>query len=305
MSQANSPRRRYSKPWLSHADQVQRLQQRGLVVADTAAAQQFLRHVGYYRLSGYCLAFESARHCFIPGTTFEQIAAAYQFDLILRDLVTEALEVIELDLRSGIAHHFGRRHGPFGHTDEANFFDKFDHSRWLERLRDEAGRSSELFVEHFKNNYSDFPDLPIWIATEIMSFGGLSTFFKWMTRNDQQAIAGQYNLQSRILQSWMHHLVYIRNLCAHHSRLWDRVWAIKPTLPRGKNWQPPAVRSNRHLLATLLLLRYCLKRIPTVARFAHNWKSRVEARLAQPPHVANADSRMGLTSNWQTNPIWR
>ena len=85
----------YQKPWCSHADLVQKLIDRGLVVTDRPKAEAFLAHVNYYRLSGYCLAFESPgqRHTFSPGTTFEQLQAAYDFDFTLRDLVGEALEV--------------------------------------------------------------------------------------------------------------------------------------------------------------------------------------------------------------------
>lgn len=295
----------YSKMWRSHADQVQLLQQRGLVVSEVPKAEQFLAHLNYYRFSGYCLAFESQRHTFERGTTFEQVVEAYQFDLTLRDLLTEALEVVEVDLRAAIAFHFGDQYGAFGHTDAANFFARLDHQDWLNRLRDEARRSSELFVKHFKQKYTEFPDLPVWIVTEIMSFGGLSIMVKGMVRRDQRAIAGQYGLQGRILQSWMHHLVFVRNLCAHHSRLWDRVWAIKPTLPHGNDWQPPALRSNRHLFATLLLLRHCLKRIPAVGTFAQDWKNRVETHLAAPPRASNPQGRMGLMNSWNTNPVWR
>jgi len=71
----------YRKGWLSYADQVQLLQHRGLVVSDLRKAEQFLSHLNYYRFSGYCLAFESQRHTFVAGTTFEQIVDAYQFDL--------------------------------------------------------------------------------------------------------------------------------------------------------------------------------------------------------------------------------
>ena len=57
----------FNKPWLSYADQLVQLVSRGLIVADTKAATTFLTHVNYYRLSGYCLAFEEARHKFQPG----------------------------------------------------------------------------------------------------------------------------------------------------------------------------------------------------------------------------------------------
>jgi abortive infection bacteriophage resistance protein len=295
----------YHKGWLSYSDQVQLLQQRGLVVSDLRKAEQFLSHLNYYRFSGYCLAFESQRHTFVAGTRFEQIVDAYQFDLSLRDLVTEALEIIEVDLRAAIAYYFGQRYGAFGHTAATNFYAGFGHTDWLLRLQEEANRSSELFVTHFQHAYVEFPDLPVWMVTEVMSFGGLSKMFMGMSRPDQKSISSRYGLQPSILQSWMHHFVYVRNLCAHHSRLWDRVWAIKPTLPHGKDWATPNLRSNRHLLATLMLLRYWLKRIPAANRFAANWKNRVEQHLQSPPSVTSPDIRMGLTQSWMSNPIWK
>src|SRR3989304_1360214 len=247
----------FQKPWRLYAYQIQLFQQRGLLVSDLPSAEQFLTHLNYYRFSGYCLAFEVKRHEFVAGTTFEQVVAAYQFDLTLRDLLTEALEVVEVDIRAAVAYLFGRRHGAFGHTDATNFFiPRFDHREWLDRLHYEAKRSSELFVNHFKNTYTEFPDLPVWIATEVMSFGGLSKMVAGMHKRDQKEIALRYGLQPNILRSWMHHLVYIRNLCAHHSRLWDRVWEIKPELPAGENWQPPPILGNNRLFLTLFLFRH-------------------------------------------------
>lgn len=92
-----------------------------------------------------------------------------------------------------------------------------------QRHQEEANRSSELFVTHFKQAYIEFPDLPVWMVTEVKSFGGLSKMFMGMSRSDQKSISSRYGLQPSIFQSWMHHFVYVRNLCAHHSRLWDRV----------------------------------------------------------------------------------
>ena len=301
----STPRPSYQKPWLSHADQVAKLVSRGLTIADHAAAARFLSHVNYYRFSGYCLAFEQQRHQFNGGCTFEQVKAAYEFDLVLRDLVTEALEVLEVDFRSAIAYHFGQRHGAFGHTDRAKFYGSFNHTEWLVRLRDEGQRSSELFVEHFKKNYSQFPDLPIWMAMEVMSFGALSKMFQGLLRDDQRPVAQRYAVQPRDLVAIFHHLVYVRNLCAHHSRLWDRVWAIKPSLPKGKPWLPPLLPSNDRLFATLLLLYHLMKCCPTVRGFAGHWRDRLKQHLAQPPSAVNPLDQMGMPTNWQQHPVWK
>lgn len=314
----------YQKPWLDYADQVERLESRGLVVADRPLAEWFLSRVNYYRLAGYCLAFESPsqRHAFVPGTTFEQLKAAYDFDYALRDLLSEALEIVEVDLRTAVAHHFGAAHGAFGHTNPVNFHqpkpartgstrahprrNPFQHAAWLTNLRKEAKRSKELFVRHFKATYVEFPDLPVWVATEVMSFGSLSWMIEGMSATDQRAVAGRYGVQPDILTSWAHHLTVARNTCAHHCRAWDRTWSIKPRLPAGKAWQPPYLAGNERVSVTLLILYRLLKRClkppdpgPAV------WKARVDALLAKLPAAPNAAAKLGLTPDWFAGPLWQ
>jgi abortive infection bacteriophage resistance protein len=295
----------YTKPWLSVPDQIAKLTGYGLIIADVPAATTFLEHFNYYRFSGYCLAFEQSRHVLIPGTTFEQIRQAYEFDRALRDLVTESLEIIELDVRTTVAHSFSKSHGPFGHKDPALFFKTFDHKKWLSSICSETKRSSELFVKHFENNYSEYPLLPIWEATEIMSFGGLSRMYHGMKKTDQRDVSYRYHLQPATLGSWLHHLVYTRNLCAHHARLWDRVWTIKPDLPAGKLWLPPGVPSNGRLFASLLIQNALLRCCSAEQAFVSLWRGRVESLLSsQMPTVQDANRKMDLIIDWSAHPLW-
>lgn len=303
--QPSNPRPSYQKPWLSHADQVAKLVARGLTVADAAAAERFLSHVNYYRFSGYCLAFEQPRHSFPPGVTFEDIAGAYAFDVTLRDLLTEALEVIEIDVRAWLAYHFGRAHGAFGHTDPANFFGKFDHADLMARLREEAERSSELFIKHFRAKYAEYPDLPVWMLTEVMSFGTLTRMFRGMDRRDQQAVSSRYGLQAFAFGTILLHLVYVRNLCAHHSRLWDRAWSMKATLPQGKMWQPPVMPGNDRLFSTVCLIQHLLNRCPAIGTFAEEWQNRLHPLLRTPPNTPQAHAYMGMPQDWDQHPVWK
>lgn len=297
-------RQSYKKPWLSWSEQLAKLQGRGIVVTDTSAAIAFLSHINYYRFSGYCLAFESSRHSIIPGTTFDQIREAYEFDCALRDLVGEALEHIEIDLRTSIGSSFGRAHGPFGHVEATNFH-RLAHTGWIRRVREESDRSNEKFVAHFRKTYREYPDLPIWVVTEIMSFGTLSIMFKHMLRADQKAVARRYNLQARTLAQWMHHLVYIRNMCAHHARLWDRIWAIKPMVPHGRKWHPPVSPANDRLFFTLLILHQIQSRCDGITRSTRSWRQRIESLLRSPPSVDQAEDLLGLPQSWSRHPLFR
>ena len=302
----------YKKPWLSIHGQIQKLKDYGLSIRDETTAGLFLQHINYYRFSGYALAFETSRHVFIPGTTFEQIRLAYEFDRALRDLVTESLEVIELDLRTAVAHTFSQTHGPFGHTDASKFMPVFDsprreytHTDWLERVREEVRRSRSLFIDHFKTHYQEYPDLPIWETTEIMSFGALSRMYRGMNKPDQKRVSARYGIQPMTLGSWILHLVYVRNLCAHHARLWDCLWAIKPDLPVGNNWMPPLLPGNGRLFTTLLIQNVLLRQCAAEKNFTAGWRLRVEQLITNlTPAAPDAAQRMGLPSDWKKHPLW-
>lgn len=296
----------YDKPWLDYAAQVARLQGYGLVIPDTVAAENVLAHIGYYRFSGYCLAFETQRHVFQAGTTFDHVRSAYDFDWTLRDLVTEALEVVEVDFRTAVAHHLGREFGAFGHTDAASFHGTFFHAEWLEQLSKETERSNEPFVNHFRDRYAEYPNLPIWVAAEVMSFGALSRMYQGMWKDDQKTIAYRYGIQAVDLATIIHHLVYVRNLCAHHARLWDRTWAIKPSLPHAQHWHVPHLLSppNARLYATLLVLYRLLCRCRAAGTFPAEWKARVWHLLATPPQTVAPLATMGMPVNWAENPLW-
>lgn len=294
----------FTKPWLDWDRQLERLESRGLAISDRAAARDFLSHVNYYRFSGYCVAFEERRHQFRDGTTFDDVRGSYEFDRVLRDLLTDALEVVEVDLRTTVAYEFGRTHGAFGHTQRSAFHDAGRHEEWLDKIRKEVDRSRERFVEHFRSTYREFPDLPIWAATEIMSFGSLSHMFGYMKKTDQRAIASRYQLQPDVARSWLHHLTYVRNVCAHHARLWDRVWTIKPRIPHGNLWSRPSLPGNERQFVTLLMLRWMLRRCAASNPFEAEWRDRVEAHLATLPNAPNAAELMGLPDDWTDGDLW-
>ncbi len=298
----------YAKPWLSVPDQVTLLESRGLQVNDRQAAEAFLYHLNYYRFAGYCLAFENPRHAFPSGVTFDQIVEAYRFDAVLRDLFTEGLELIEIDLRTAIAYYLGDKHGAFGHIEPKNFHNKFDHhtnhAAWLQKLHEETRRSSELFVQHFRRSYVEFPNLPIWAVTEVMSFGGVSRMIRAMHKSDRTVIANQYGIPQVVLSSVTHHFAYVRNLCAHHCRLWDRVWSVKSDLPKHPDWENANTVSNQRVFATLLLMRKLMRRSSHNITEADKWRDRVTELLVAPPAVADASNRLGLSNNWQAHPVW-
>lgn len=73
--------------------------------------------------------------------------------------------------------------------------------------------------------------LPVWAATELMDWGSLTYLYGFSPRDVQDAVAGACELRAPQLTSWLKALNLVRNTCAHHGRLFNRVHTIAPKLP--------------------------------------------------------------------------
>ena len=172
---------RYSKPPLSIPNQLQQLRDRGLFVESETLALNALSLIGYYRLSAYWLFFEeppaageTRSHRFRPDSGFDQVIELYNKDRLIRLLVIDAIERIEIAARSAWVQEMSVRHCT-AHCYLNNWLFKsdFNHAEQLEKLRSQLPQSNETFVIHYRNTYSE-PDLPpIWAMTEMISLGAL------------------------------------------------------------------------------------------------------------------------------------
>lgn len=288
----------YSKQALGFADQLAQLQRRGLLVTDRDRALQWLRRVSYYRLSAYFLPSKDHEN-FRPGTEFNDIAGLYIFDRKLRLILLDALERVEVAIRTAITYEIGHAYGPFGHTEPANFSPMFNHSKFMGELAAEEVRAKETFVTHFRAKYTDDSHLPVWMATELLSFGTISLLYKALVPTIKSRIAAEFRVSDRHLASWLHTLSYIRNVCAHHKRLWNRELAIKPQLPsRSLSW-PHDIPDNGRLYCILVVLRHMLVVVSPRCR----WRNRLFDLFGD--HSGIQLSAMGIPSDWRTRAIWR
>ena len=295
---------KFGKPPLSYADQANLLIARGLVVGDRDVLLHQLASVGYYRLCAYWYPFKQADETFVAGTSFETIWDRYVFDRQLRLLVMDAIERVEVVVRTVLVHELAIRHGAFAHTGTDNFAAGagMRHTRWLDDLHAGANRSKEVFVQHFKVRYDEFPDLPIWVAAETMTFGALVTLFSISDKRTQKDVAHTYGLTAPVLQSWLLTLNYIRNICAHHARLWNRELAIKPVIPDARHrpeWHRPFPVSNHRIYGVLSLLQFLLRRIAPQSA----WHERLYAHIDRHPLVPLPD--MGANPDWRIHDVWR
>jgi len=291
----------YAKPPLSHAQQVAVLSARGLDVGSIDDAVHALQRIGYYRLSGYWYPFRAAGDGFETGTRFDTALMLYEFDRRLRLIVMDAIERVEIAVRSAVIYELAHAYGTFAHIDAANFWPGFAHAAWFDQVETEARRSREDFIAHFKSRYQGFPRLPIWMALEVISLGALSRLFSGMRKSVQRRIARPYGLEPIVLTSWLHTLTFVRNVCAHHARLWNRILGIPPKRPRrDPRWATSGIPKNDRLWVVLLLLRHLMAH----HHEGNDWQDSVVNLVT--PLVAEPRWRqaMGFPVNWATQALW-
>ena len=293
----------YTKTALSISDQIAALQQRGLVVNDLVTTEQFLNNVTYFRFDAYLHIFEQPDNTYRNGTTFEPVAALYAFDVELRKLIFGAVQKIEIALRSRVIHQFSLSHGPFWFIDSALAIDKLKFAENLATLQRELERTKEEFIKEHSVKYGNTSFPPAWKILEIVSFGCLTKLYcNFADTPVRKRIARSFGVaKTDALESWMRAVNVLRNACAHHARVWNRVMPMKPQLPpvmRGA-WVNVSGIAPTSLYAILCCIVYWLNNIDPRNTFVTELKT----LLSKFPTVNPA--AMGFPQGWDNEPLWR
>jgi abortive infection bacteriophage resistance protein len=298
---------RYPKVALTFEAQLTRMKERGLHVEDEQLALETLQRISYYRLTGYLFRFRIAdTDNFEPGTSFEEAVRLYEFDRRLRLLLLDAVERLEVALRTAITYEFGHRYGAFGHTEAANFATERyagSYLEWLKTARDEAQRAQELFIKSYRSKYDGFPDLPIWMASEVMSFGTLSKMLASMKNPDQRSVAEHFQVHQSVFTNWIHVVSVIRNRCAHHSRLWN--WQLGVSARRITHsplWNRQVLQHTNRTFYVLLIVRKLLRAAGD--RHVDSWRNQVTDLLKPFLDSRFYQHEMGAHTEWETDPLW-
>jgi abortive infection bacteriophage resistance protein len=315
----------YTKQHLSDSAQVALLQMRGLAVPDTAKAEECLKWTGYYRLSDYWHPLRKRAaggvvlDDFVSGASFDDVVELDAFDRQLRLLLFGAIESIEVAVRVAIAYEIGKV-ATFPENDPSIFEprflqsttgqpSRFDH--WRNRYDKAKRDSKEDFIRHF--NAKNSGALPVWAGIEIWDFGMLSVFYSGLRHNLRQPIAHSLGVGNPVLlSSWLRTLNFVRNICAHHSRLWNRNLVDRPKTtgqgvpPELHHLQQPLAAPLRMLPAervygAIAVAQYLLRNLSPDDPFSQDMCD----LLSEMPRAFGDGGQMGFPANWQQLPLWQ
>lgn len=241
-----------SKEHLSYPELIQLLESRGMLISDKQRAERKLAQIGYSRLKDFwypcrkldtTVVVQSNSTQKIPkrlpdfeqDTDFNSVIELYLFDKKLRQLMLDAIERIEVHVRSVIAHEVGF-HGKFTYQSQSvienkqtsNWTDRRGNTRnswneWLGKHNRHMNRCAPACLDWYTENREI---MPFWVVVEVWDFGLMSKYYEMLKGQHKNKIAsrlgvGQQNVKA--LVNWLQEINTLRNRCAHHVRVWNQM----------------------------------------------------------------------------------
>jgi abortive infection bacteriophage resistance protein len=290
-----------------------------------------LETVGYYRFSAYAYPFrrplpahsvpetsvQFRADAFVDGAAFGWAEQLWAFDRALRLLILDAVETVEIALRAKVSYHLGHR-DPFGHLSlpsldpakcdrpDADHPGSSSYDVWLDRYVQHQTRAvSEDFIRHYVEKYEG--RLPVWVATEVMELGQLVRLFGFMTDGDQSLVSRDIaNVSGAVFARWLKVINYVRNLCAHHARLWNRKLTYKVARIPGNavhlGHLNGAVAGRERVYAVCAVLAFLTDAIRPEDRWTWRLVMLIDGFPDGP--TVSPERDMGFPEGWRALPLW-
>jgi abortive infection bacteriophage resistance protein len=282
---------------------------------DEQLAKDYLSRISYFRLKYFWMdMIDEVSDDFKDDVYFEDIIERYEFDKSLRQILFDAIETLEVGLRTRIISTLSLSTGTgLWYLNNSLFENKGYHKDFVLDLKYEFNRSTDPFARDFirdNNNWDeesldgDNPDA--WMIIETATFGTLSKMYKNLKAQSplQSAIANEFGLySSKDLSSWLEAISVLRNAVAHHSRLWYRIFAKKPVNIKGHRdkWLNQDMTDNQRKRAFGVIS--CLLYLVNTLNPNNTLKEEILQLFTNHPKVPVY--MLGFTGDWKENPIWK
>lgn len=312
----------YKKQPIALSEQIKKLRNRGLIIDDDAVAMDYLTNISYYRLRAYTYPFQDntdikADHRFTRNDIhLSDIIDLYCFDRRLRIILFNAIEKIEVAIRSRLSHAYAIYTGNSHWFTDKSLFDKIDitvngtkttaFDLLQADIEKEVKRSHEDFIKHYNSKYGNPALPPSWMTLEVLSLGTLSRLYKTLKKSSVKTqIAKDFGLPNdKILSNWLYSISLWRNYCAHHSRIWNRRSVANVILPYnttfpflGKN---PGKRIHSNKIYAVLC---CIKYISNIISPTSDIKQHLISAISKGGRLLSLQD-MGFPNNWEQDPVW-
>lgn len=251
---------------LNIEEQINKLKEHGMNFEDEEKAKEILLDIGYYRLGFYSFPFErkfpnlrNRDHKLREGASFKEVVDLYYFDYDLRKILLNALNRIEVNIRTTITYivsnHY--KNSPTWFADPSimlpNFISTFDNMVYAQIFK------NPVIQRHHKTHIND-RYAPAWKTLEFMTIGNICMLYKNLRdKSVQLQIAQKYSCTIGVFKNYLETIMFIRNKCAHGGCLYNI------TLPLGVKIFPANInnQSRQYIGGIIGVINYMLGKIST------------------------------------------
>ncbi|MCG7374015.1 Abi family protein [Pseudomonas luteola] len=298
----------FHKPAKSPNALLRHLQLKGLDTRkQKAKALQALEFIGYHRLLIYMRPLQDAQKRFFATVQFDDILQLYDFDRRLRLVFLDAIDRIEVAFRSVIINTLAldKACGPHFYQDAIHFTDGQAHRDLLKQVLGlrEKGNAA---LKHYYETYNTPALPPVWTVLEAMTIGQLSCLFSDLHLDHRKTVAAKFRYDESVLSTWLQSLTLLRNVCAHHGRLWNAsITAGAPKYAKAITAEFPSHNDRGRVFARAVVVQALLAEIDPTS----DWKYRFKHLMATLPMTVLAKAGrttadLGLVDGWESRQFW-
>lgn len=299
----------FNKQSLTAEEQINLLILRGLRIIDKQSAINIIKRVGYYHLSSYMRNFQKdEQHNFQENVEFNDIYNLFNFDQELRHITFAAIEKVEIAYRTAISNVMCKKYGSHWFIRKESFRKKINKETNKEvdcvqeckeiinkEIRKKDNEYAETFIANYYNKYLA-PELPpFWMVIETFTIGSLNKLFQLINLDDKTEIIKYLGMteDAKFIRTtnWLYALSVVRNICAHHSRLFNRVFRIAPT-KHIKIGELQKANNNTFYYIAMIINFYLI-----LMSKDHSFEDNLQILFAKYPQINK--SKMGFPVNWE------
>ncbi|MFF7707371.1 Abi family protein [Pseudomonas sp. NPDC007930] len=298
----------YVKPAKTPHALLRHLRAKGLgTKGQTEPALRALEFVGYHRLLIYMRPLQDPQKRFVPAACFDDVLKLYDFDRRLRLVFLDAIDRIEVGFRAAIINTLAvdKACGPHFYLSAIHFEDCSKHRDLLRQVVNLREKDNAA-LNHYYRHYNTPALPPVWAVLEAMTIGQMSRLFCDLHLDHRKAVAVKFAYDETVLVSWLKSLTLLRNVCAHHGRLWNAsITASAPKYAKAIAVEFPSHVDRGRMFARAVVVQALLEKIDP----ASDWKHRFKCLMATAPHEALAKAgkttaELGLIADWEQRPFW-
>jgi abortive infection bacteriophage resistance protein len=201
--------------------------------------------------------------------------------------------------RTALSNEMSVIYGPHWYTQPSLFRNTSAHQGSLRKIKKLCEQTDQSEIKLYQRHYHTPVEPPSWLIIEALPFGSCSVLYNNIkTVKDRRRVSDVFALHPTTLDSWIQALSYLRNLCAHHARVWNR-WLVKIPHHLDRHATLHQTAENERLLYPhLAVIALLLVKISPQSL----WKDRLFALFEE--YSAVPIHWIGFQNEWVEDSFW-